>query len=150
MDAAWNLHELTRDLDLSAFLLFSSAAGVFGGPGQGNYAAANVFLDALAQHRAAQGLPATALAWGLWAGGGMGDTLDEADITRMRRAGVPPLSVAEGLRLFDAALTVDEASLVPMRLDLAVLRNQPAISPLLRGLVRGPARRAVDAVAAGG
>ncbi|MFD0650381.1 type I polyketide synthase [Streptomyces malaysiensis subsp. malaysiensis] len=150
VDAAWNLHELTRDLDLSAFLLFSSAAGVFGGPGQGNYAAANVFLDALAQHRAAQGLPATALAWGLWAGGGMGDTLDEADITRMRRAGVPPLPVAEGLRLFDAALTVDEASLVPMRLDLAALRNQPAISPLLRGLVRGPARRAVDAVAGAG
>ncbi|CAM5606793.1 3-ketoacyl-CoA thiolase [Streptomyces antimycoticus] len=150
VDAAWNLHELTRDHDLSAFVLFSSAAGVFGGPGQGNYAAANVFLDALAQHRAAQGLPATALAWGLWAGGGMGDTLDEADITRMRRAGVPPLPVAEGLRLFDAALTVDEASLVPMRLDLAALRNQPAISPLLRGLVRVPARRAVDAVAAGG
>ncbi|MEU5930157.1 type I polyketide synthase, partial [Streptomyces antimycoticus] len=150
VDAAWNLHELTRDQDLSAFVLFSSAAGVFGGPGQGNYAAANVFLDALAQHRAAQGLPATALAWGLWAGGGMGDTLDEADITRMRRAGVPPLPVAEGLRLFDAALTVDEASLVPMRLDLAALRNQPAISPLLRGLVRVPARRAVDAVAAGG
>ncbi|MGR3939495.1 type I polyketide synthase, partial [Streptomyces sp. BRA346] len=149
-DAAWNLHELTRDLDLSAFLLFSSAAGVFGGPGQGNYAAANVFLDALAQHRAALGLPATSLAWGLWAGGGMGDTLDEAEITRMRRAGVPPLPVAEGLRLFDAALTVDAASLVPMRLDLAALRNQPAISPLLRGLVRAPARRAVDAVAAGG
>ncbi|WP_344318580.1 type I polyketide synthase, partial [Streptomyces yatensis] len=149
-DAAWNLHELTRDQDLSAFVLFSSAAGVFGGPGQGNYAAANVFLDALAQHRAAQGLPATALAWGLWAGGGMGETLDEADITRMRRAGVPPLPVAEGLRLFDAALTVDEASLVPMRLDLTALRNQPAISPLLRGLVRVPARRAVDAVAAGG
>ncbi|MEU8878268.1 type I polyketide synthase, partial [Streptomyces javensis] len=149
-DAAWNLHELTQDADLSAFILFSSAAGVFGGPGQGNYAAANAYLDALAQHRAAQGLPATALAWGLWAGGGMGDTLDEADITRMRRAGVPPLPVAEGLRLFDAALTVDEASLVPMRLDLAALRNQPAVSPLLRGLVRGPARRAVDAVAAGG
>ncbi|MFE2449671.1 beta-ketoacyl synthase N-terminal-like domain-containing protein, partial [Streptomyces sp. NPDC059426] len=115
-----------------------------------NYAAANVFLDALAAHRHAAGLPATALAWGLWAGGGMGDTLDEADITRMRRAGVPPLPVAEGLRLFDAALTVDEASLVPMRLDLAALRNQPAISPLLRGLVRVPVRRAVDAVAAGG
>ncbi|GAA0370559.1 type I polyketide synthase [Streptomyces blastmyceticus] len=152
VDAAWNLHELTRDLDLSAFVVFSSAAGVFGGPGQGNYAAANAFLDALAEHRRAQDLPATALAWGLWAGGGMGDTLDEADITRMRRAGVPPLSVADGLRLFDAALTTGEPTLVPMRLDLPALRTQAAngpVSALLRGLVRVPARRAVDAVAAG-
>ncbi|MYU19487.1 hypothetical protein GTZ78_54590, partial [Streptomyces sp. SID8361] len=72
------------------------------------------------------------------------------DISRMRRAGLPPLPVAEGLALLDTALTVREASLVPMRVDLAALRNQPAISPLFRGLVRIPARRAVDAVAAGG
>ncbi|MFG2578130.1 type I polyketide synthase [Streptomyces malaysiensis] len=150
VDAAWNLHELTRDLDLTAFVLFSSSSGVFGGPGQGNYAAANAFLDALARHRTAQGLPATALAWGLWAGAGMGSTLDEADISRMRRAGLPPLPVAEGLALLDTALTVREASLVPMRVDLAALRNQPAISPLFRGLVRIPARRAVDPAAAGG
>ncbi|MFI0817943.1 type I polyketide synthase [Streptomyces sp. NPDC021098] len=150
VDAAWNLHQLTRDLDLAAFVLFSSSSGVFGGPGQGNYAASNAFLDALAQARAAQGLPATALAWGLWAGAGMGDTLDEADINRMRRAGLPPLPVADGLALLDTALTVDAAALVPMRVDLAALRNQPAISPLFRGLVRIPARRAVDAVAAGG
>ncbi|WP_421106324.1 type I polyketide synthase [Streptomyces sp. NEAU-S77] len=151
VDAAWNLHELTRGLeDLAAFVLFSSSSGVFGGPGQGNYAASNAFLDALAQHRAAQGLPATALAWGLWAGAGMGDTLDEADINRMRRAGLPPLPVADGLALLDTALTVNAASLVPMRVDLGALRNQPAISPLFRGLVRIPARRAVDAVASGG
>ncbi|MEU8878191.1 SDR family NAD(P)-dependent oxidoreductase, partial [Streptomyces javensis] len=153
VDAAWNLHELTRDLDLTAFVLFSSSSGVFGGPGQGNYAASNAFLDALARHRTAQGLPATALAWGLWAGAGMGGTLDEADIARMRRAGLPPLPVAEGLALLDTALTVPEASLVPMRVDLAALRTQAAsgaVSPLFRGLVRIPARRAVDAVAAGG
>ncbi|MFD5388232.1 type I polyketide synthase [Streptomyces sp. NPDC127074] len=153
VDAAWNLHELTRELDLTAFVLFSSSSGVFGGPGQGNYAASNVFLDALAQHRAAQGLPATALAWGLWAGAGMGSTLDEADIARMRRAGLPPLPVAEGLALLDTALTVREASLVPMRVDIAALRTlaaSGAVSPLFRGLVRIPARRAVDAVAAGG
>ncbi|MGW2325164.1 type I polyketide synthase [Streptomyces sp. NPDC001700] len=150
VDAAWNLHELTREMDLAAFVLFSSSSGLFGGPGQGNYAASNAFLDALAQHRAALGLPATSLAWGLWAGAGMGDTLDEADIARMRRAGLPPLPVADGLALLDTALTMDAAALVPMRVDLAALRNQPAVSPLFRGLVRIPARRAVDAVAAGG
>ncbi|WP_431044272.1 type I polyketide synthase [Streptomyces sp. P1-3] len=152
VDAAWHLHELTQDLDLSAFVLFSSSSGVFGGPGQGNYAAANVFLDALAAHRAARGLAATALAWGLWAGGGMGGTLDEADIARMRRAGLPPIPVTEGLALLDTALRVGDPSLVPMRVDVAALGTQAAtggIAPVLRGLVRVPARRAVDAVAAG-
>ncbi|MBO3681853.1 type I polyketide synthase [Streptomyces sp. NEAU-YJ-81] len=153
VDAAWNLHELTRDLDLTAFVLFSSASGVFGTPGQGNYAAANAFLDALAVHRRAESLPAVSLAWGPWAGAGMAGGLDEADISRMRRAGLPPLSPAEGLALLDAALTTDEAVPVPMRVDAVALRAQAAagaLAPLLRGLVRVPVRRAVDTAAGGG
>ncbi|WP_344317390.1 SDR family NAD(P)-dependent oxidoreductase, partial [Streptomyces javensis] len=155
VDAAWNLHELTRDLDLSAFVLFSSAAGVFGNAGQGNYAAANAFLDALAQHRRAHGLAATSLAWGLWAdSSGMTGELDDADVSRMSRGGVLALSASEGLELFDAAYRTDEALLVPVRLDLAVMRAEAAsngvVAPLLRGLVRVPARRAADGAAASG
>ncbi|MFB7919540.1 type I polyketide synthase, partial [Streptomyces sp. NPDC056061] len=153
VDAAWNLHELTRDLPLSAFVLFSSASGVFGSPGQGNYAAANAFLDALATHRRAEGLPASSLAWGPWAGSGMAGGLDEIDISRMRRAGLPPLTPAEGLALLDAALTTADAALAPMRVDAVALRAQAAagtIPPLLRGLVRVPARRAVRNDAAAG
>ncbi|MYU19271.1 SDR family NAD(P)-dependent oxidoreductase, partial [Streptomyces sp. SID8361] len=126
-DAAWNLHELTQDADLSAFILFSSAAGVFGGAGQGNYAAANAFLDALAQHRRANGLPATSLAWGLWAeSGGMAGDLDEAELARLRRGGVAAITADQGRELFDLANATDSALLVPMPLDLAALRTQAA------------------------
>ena len=101
VDGAWNLHQLTTHLDLSAFVLFSSAAGVLGGPGQANYAAANTFLDALAAHRRSQGLTGLSLAWGLWAPQGQGMTahLTEIDLLRLRRQGLAPLSNQVGLRL---------------------------------------------------
>ncbi|WP_344598719.1 type I polyketide synthase, partial [Streptomyces violaceusniger] len=151
-DAAWNLHELTQDADLSAFILFSSAAGVFGGAGQGNYAAANAFLDALAQHRRAGGLPATSLAWGLWAEpGGMAGDLDEAELARLQRGGIAAITADQGRELFDLAIATDDALLVPMPLDLAALRAQASagmLPPLFRGLVRVPPRRAAQAAAA--
>ncbi|MFD7501069.1 type I polyketide synthase, partial [Streptomyces sp. NPDC059850] len=151
VDAALNLHELTRDDDLSAFVLFSGAAAVFGAPGQASYAAANSFLEALAQQRVAQGLPATALAWGLWAGEGMGSGLDEVGLRRIARGGGAPIAADEGLALFDAAQADGAAVLFPMRVDYAGLRTEAAatgiVPALFRGLVRAPVRRAATAAA---
>ncbi|MGW7485345.1 type I polyketide synthase, partial [Nonomuraea muscovyensis] len=139
--AAWNLHELVGDVD--AFVLYSSAAGVLGDAGQANYAAANVFLDALAAHRKARDLPAQSLAWGFWEQrSAMSAHLGEADVARMERAGARGLSSEEGLALFDAALSIDEALLVPIHLDLP---RADAAPPLLHGLVRRPARRGAAA-----
>ncbi|WP_394849564.1 SDR family NAD(P)-dependent oxidoreductase [Pendulispora brunnea] len=132
LDAAVHLHELTRSLDLSAFILFSSLSGVLGGPGQANYAAANAFLDALAHHRIAQGLPALSIDWGFWADrSGMTAHLDPRDLQRMARSGLRPLSADEGLALFDAALARPEPALVAARLDLAALDRaevRPAVA----------------------
>jgi polyketide synthase 12 len=147
VDAVMNLHELTRDQDLSAFVLFSSSAGVLGAPGQANYAAANTFEDAFAAWRRARGLPATSVAWGLWE-----DTseltrgLDGKDLSRLGRSGILPLPTREALALFDAALDADEALLVAVRLEMRALREQPrgALPRLLHGLIRptgGAARR---------
>ncbi|MGY1581461.1 SDR family NAD(P)-dependent oxidoreductase [Streptomyces sp. MN13] len=152
-DAAWNLHELTKDLDLSAFVVYSSAAGVLGNPGQANYAAANAFLDGLAQLRRDAGLPGTALAWGLWAEAtGMTAHLDGGDRDRGKRGGMLGLPDTEGLALFDAALGSAQALLVPAKLDLAELRGQAAgggtVPTILHGLVRPPARRSARSAAA--
>ncbi|GHC44072.1 type I polyketide synthase [Streptomyces cinnamoneus] len=136
-DAAWNLHELTKHLPLSHFVLFSSAAGVLGTAGQANYAAANTFLDALAHHRAALGLPALSLVWGPWAGG-------EGMAARTLAPGravdgvLRPVSPAQGLALFDAALGSGEPVLAPLLLDRsrrAGTAGQPVPLPL-RGLLR--------------
>ncbi|MER7490941.1 beta-ketoacyl reductase, partial [Streptomyces sp. NPDC126497] len=149
-DAAWNLHELTRDTKLSAFVLFSSYAGLAGGPGQANYAAANAFLDALAQHRRARGLPAVSLAWGLWEDrSDLTGALGGADLARLDRAGIRPLTAEQGLGLLDTAAALDTAHLVPVRLDPRALRAD-RVPPLLRALARPAARRAADAGTTGG
>ncbi|WP_345596775.1 SDR family NAD(P)-dependent oxidoreductase [Streptomyces marokkonensis] len=161
IDAAVNLHELTRDLMPAWFVTYSSVAGVLGGAGQANYAAANAFLDALAHHRRAEGLPSVSLAWGAWeptrgakggaTGRGMTAGLGQADRQRIARTGVLELSAADGLALFDASLMAGEPVTVPVSLDSATLRTQAAagaLHPLLRGLVRVPLPRAAGGQAA--
>ena len=133
-----HLDELTRDMDLSVFAVFSSAAGVFGSAGQGNYGAANAFLDGLMARRRADGLPGVSMAWGLWQqAGGMTADLSQADQARMSRGGVLPLGSAEGMRLFDAALRMPTALAVPIKLDLRALRADAAAGSAMRPLLRG-------------
>ncbi|OBF97536.1 polyketide synthase [Mycobacterium sp. 852014-52450_SCH5900713] len=146
VDAAWNLHELTRDLDVSAFVMFSSMAGLVGSSGQGNYAAANSFLDGLAAHRRALGLPAVSLGWGLWdQASAMTGGLDAADLARLGRDGILALSSDEAMELFDTALIVDEPFMAPARIDLNALRaHAAAVPPMFADLVNAPARRQVD------
>ena len=142
MVAAWHLHELTRDLGVSAFVLFSSLSGLIGSAGQANYAAGNTYLDALAQHRRALGLPGVSLAWGMWAErSAMTGALTDVDLARLARFGVRPSSSEEGVALLDSALGADEPVLVPAALDLTGLRAQPEVPPILRRLA-GPGRGA--------
>ncbi|GGV45097.1 hypothetical protein GCM10010182_81910 [Actinomadura cremea] len=145
VDAALNLHELTRNLPLDMFVLFSSAVGVIGDTGQANYAAANAFLDALAQHRRRGRLPATSLAWGFWEDhGGLADRAGDA-AARLVRRGFRPLPTELALRHLDVAAEPGRATRLPLRVDPARLREQAesgVLPPVLRDLVRGPVRRA--------
>ncbi|MEW1552055.1 type I polyketide synthase [Streptomyces tsukubensis] len=147
-DAAWNLHELTLEQAPEAFVLYSSFAGILGNPGQAAYASANTFLDALAAHRRALGLPGTSLAWGLWEGdSSLTAGLNRADLARLERSGVAALDPARGVELFDTALAAGRALAVPVRLDLPALHTRAVTEeeapPLYRELVRSaPARRA--------
>ncbi|NEY36674.1 SDR family NAD(P)-dependent oxidoreductase, partial [Streptomyces sp. PRKS01-65] len=144
-DAALHLHDLTRDLPLAAFVLFSSVTATLGTPGQANYTAANAFLDALARHRRATGLPAVSLAWGLWEQtGGLTDHLGSVDLRRMARSGLVPLPADAGLALFDTALALDRANLVPARLDLPALRRATHVPPVLRRLAEVPGAPGTD------
>jgi NADPH:quinone reductase-like Zn-dependent oxidoreductase/thioesterase domain-containing protein/acyl carrier protein len=146
LDAAVHLDELTAEMELSSFVLFSSVAALIGSPGQGNYAAANAGLDALAAQRRSAGRPVTSLAWGLWSDAtGMTGGLEEAQLARLARTGFAPLPTELSLELFDQARQLGQALVVPVRLDLAALRAQARagmLPALLRGLVRTPVRQA--------
>ena len=145
VDGAWNLHELTRDMDLSAFVMFSSMAGIVGSPGQGNYAAANSFLDGLAAYRRAHGMAGLSVAWGLWEqASGMTQHLSDRDKSRMSRGGLAPLSTPHALQLFDEAMLADRPLLVAARIDAAVLGAGGAVPPVLRDLVARPGRRLIS------
>jgi NAD(P)-dependent dehydrogenase (short-subunit alcohol dehydrogenase family) len=147
--AAIHLHELTRELDLQGFVLYSSAAATFGNPGQANYAAANAYLDALAAHRHAHGLPATSIAWGPWTQtDGMADRLRDVDLARATRAGITPFTPTEGLQLLDTATTLNTPLLTAIRTNPATLRNQAknhTLPTTLRNLIRLPAGQAAGA-----
>ena len=148
VDAAWNLHELTRELDVSAFVMFSSMAGLAGASGQANYAAANSFLDGLAVYRRTRGLPAMSLAWGLWdQASGMTGALGAADRARFGRDGIVAMSSDEALELLDTALIVDEPFLLPAHIDRAALRvkfDGGTLPPMFVDLINAPTRRQVD------
>ncbi|WP_245880850.1 type I polyketide synthase, partial [Streptomyces zhaozhouensis] len=147
MDAAWHLHELTRDMDLTAFVMFSSSGGLILAAGQGDYAAANVFLDALAHHRRAQGLVATSLAYPTWDPPvGLTAELTEVDLNRIRSLGVPALKHGQALDLFDKALTTDHALLAPLILNSAILFTRRRGSWIGGGLEMPPLLRPTNRV----
>ncbi|MGV0586840.1 SDR family NAD(P)-dependent oxidoreductase [Mycobacteroides chelonae] len=140
IDAAWHLHQLTRHLDLAAFVMYSSASGVLGTPGQANYAAANAFLDALAQDRQRQGLAATSVAWGPWVPpSALTEELTELDRNRFNRLGLVPITPEHGCSLLDHALALPFPAVAALPLDqhsLDINMRQGTCHPLLRTLAR--------------
>ncbi|MDT0544767.1 type I polyketide synthase [Streptomyces sp. DSM 41529] len=142
-DGAAHLHELTKDADLAMFVMFSSIVGVNGNPSQANYAAASAFLDALAHHRRAHGLPGQSLAWGMWEETSrLTGRLDDGDLERIRQAGMDPLPTEQALALFDRSYAAGDALLVPIRQATAASGSRPAAG-------RARARRVADSGAAG-
>jgi mycoketide-CoA synthase len=123
-------------------------AGLAGASGQANYAAANSFLDGLAVHRRAHGLPAMSLGWGLWdQASAMTGALGAADRARFGRDGIVAMSADEALELMDTALIVDEPFLLPAHIDVAALRvkfDGGTLPPMFVDLINAPTRRQVD------
>jgi mycoketide-CoA synthase len=142
LDGAWNLHQSTLGDTLKAFVLFSSGASILGSPGQGNYAAANAFLDALAHYRHAQGLPAISINWGAWSDAGMSANLVASHRERLTARGLLPIALEEGFSVLGELLHRDTAQIVavpavwsqyirqlPLGAGASILRNLDAPRP---------------------
>ncbi|MFJ4615067.1 thioester reductase domain-containing protein [Streptomyces griseus] len=149
VDAAWHLHELTKDLDLDAFVLFSSMAATVGGPGQGNYAAANCFLDGLAQHRAGLGLPAVSIEWGLWEeASAVSAHLTPVILSRMAREGMRQIPTPLGTAILDTALSLGRSLVIGQPFDATLAREHAAhanVPALMRKVLRTQNRRTAAA-----
>ncbi len=141
---AWNLHRVTRGIPLDFFVMFSSASGVLGEPGQGSYAAANAFLDGLALERVALGLPALSIAWGAWAEGMAAETEARRGSTSPR--GIKPIPTEDGLEALELLLggSACQIAVMPWEWDIVAERVAPCLVPLLSGLSQvkaAPVRR---------
>lgn len=139
IDAAWHLHRFTRHCDLAAFVLYSTSVDLLTQKAQSGYAAANIFLDALAHQRRHQGLPASALAWGMWTERSeMGQRLGNELIDTIMTSGHLPLPTPQGLSYLTSALGTGTESyasvLLPMRLNLAAFLDEPSLTPLFSEL----------------
>ncbi|MEP1079780.1 thioester reductase domain-containing protein [Leptolyngbya sp. PL-A3] len=137
VQGAWNLHRLTQDQPIDFFVLFSSAAALLGSPGQGNYAAANAFMDGLAHYRRGLGLPALSLNWGAWSESGMAANLSDRDQTRLASQGIQAIAIPQGLQILAQVLGGDRPQLGVLPFDWAVFKRQWAGQepPLLRSLL---------------
>ncbi|MCA9717194.1 MAG: alpha/beta fold hydrolase [Myxococcales bacterium] len=143
VDGAWYLHELTQQTPLDFFVLFSSMASLMGPAGQGNYAAANAFLDALAHHRRAVGLPAISINWGPWAGPGMAGRITANARRRFAERGFGVIDPERGLAVFGRALSLDRAQIGVLPVDwnaLRVQRQQRHVPRMLEALLPQPPR----------
>ena len=155
VEGLWNLHQLTKNMDLDLFMMFSSISGIMGLPGLANYAAANSFIDVLAYLRQAQGLPATSVAYGTWGGDGDGMATSLVSTTRahLSQLGLGFLAPEVGLKLFEQAVHQGRALTVAAALDLQRLKayyeEQGGVPPFLRSMldqanVKKPVDRAIN------
>jgi acyl transferase domain-containing protein/acyl carrier protein len=131
IDGAWALHTLTADDPLDFFVLFSSGASVLGSPGQGNYVAANAFLDALAHHRRARGLPGLSINWGAWAEVGLATRADR--VKHLTAQGILPFTPAQGTRMLADLLRQNAPQLTALQIDwskLLAVYSPPLLSEL--------------------